>query len=72
MNEQLQWLADRYIRLAERLALLEANSAQAVASNRISGNTLVPEYSCLVLDNLEILSGYSLELASGAVLVLVG
>lgn len=72
MSEQLQWLADRYIRLAERLALLEANSAQAVPLKRISGNTLVPEYGCLVVDDLEILSGYSLELASGAVLVLVG
>ena len=71
MSEQLQWLAERYARLAERLALLEAGSND-FPSGYITGNTLVPGNGCLVACVLEVLDGYSFELASGATLVLVG
>lgn len=74
MND-VQFLAERIARLSERLAILETGQTDGAATGErttLTGNTVVASGHCLVLESLTVPTGYYLEVASGASLVLVG
>lgn len=69
----IQFLAERIARIAERLAILETAQSVMTGQNMVLNvnTTIATDYS-LVLESLEVPDDYYIEIASGAALVLVG